>query len=402
MHHRYAPILLLCCSFATSCIQKLDPDLSGGPPVDGEPPTCSPEQGFACNFKVIVETPKVGLEHDPETGDVTKEAKSEVATVSACEKVTKDTLEVLEKKCGSCHDGPENVQGHPLNFITDVARLTVASSTGKAFLGEPYIMPGKPEASLIYQRAVISRDMPKIMPLQPPNFLTVSESSTLREWILNCAGSPVGGAGGGGGAGGMPGVAGAPGAGGDTTMGSGGSSGMAAGGPGTGGGGSAGAPSLGGAGGAAAAGAGAGGASGGSAGRGGGGGGTTNAGSGGVSSGGSSGAAGNGAGGAGTSGAGGGQMGGAPCAGLCMNPQRFALGPTYQSNALGTTAICRQTNSTVMGWNCGNMNGRTININGVLINCAMPPAASALPPRNGGYCIQVTPGGNASAYFGAY
>jgi len=89
-----------------------------------------------------------------------------------------------------------------------------------------------------------------------------------------------------------------------------------------------------------------------------------------------------------------------PCAGLCENPQVFSWSGSYQSGNLGTGAICRETTQPLTGGNCGNMAaGRQLLVNGTAQVCnganwATPPA-----PRNGGYCVQATPGNYAWAFF---
>ena len=88
-----------------------------------------------------------------------------------------------------------------------------------------------------------------------------------------------------------------------------------------------------------------------------------------------------------------------PCAGLCDNPQIINWSGSYQSGNLGTGAICRETTQPVAGGNCGNFSGgRTLSVNGVVKTCNNQPWTPVPTPRNGGYCIQATPGQFSYAY----
>jgi hypothetical protein len=77
-----------------------------------------------------------------------------------------------------------------------------------------------------------------------------------------------------------------------------------------------------------------------------------------------------------------------PCASLCTNPLVFT-GPNYQSGNVGTGAVCRETKSALHAGNCSNISGRTLKVNGVTMNCSLWTLPAS---RNGGYCVQVTPG----------
>ena len=393
MNYRFSSLLVLGVSLAaTSCMQKLDDGLASGgaQQVERELPACTPQQGFACHFEPDLETPKIGLVQDPESGDATKDADKD----DGCEKVNFDVIALLDAKCKGCHEGAGNSPGFPLTFILDVQQLTSTRSS-QMFQGMPYIVPGDPDHSLIYKRAVLMRDMPKQDPLKPPSFLTVSEASNLREWIRSCVpgAHPNHGSGGSGGmsAGGQGGEEPMGGTGGTGGMASGGTSASAGkGGAANNGGTANGGTANGGKGGAAGAPPGAGGA------------GSPGAGTGGTSSGGggTTGVAGGGAG-----GSGGGFFRGPPCAQLCQNATTFTVPPTYQSGNLGAAPGCFQTSSTVQGFVCGNMGGRTFSINGQNLNCNSLPLPSAIPLRNGGYCVRVTPanaGGDLNAYFSAF
>jgi predicted outer membrane repeat protein len=89
-----------------------------------------------------------------------------------------------------------------------------------------------------------------------------------------------------------------------------------------------------------------------------------------------------------------------PCASFCSNPEVIQINGSYQSGNLGTGAICRETTDLMNGGNCGNFSGgRTLTVNGVPQTCNYQNWASLPPPVNGGYCVQVTPGSQAWAYF---
>jgi hypothetical protein len=80
----------------------------------------------------------------------------------------------------------------------------------------------------------------------------------------------------------------------------------------------------------------------------------------------------------------------------------FLVSGSFQANPLGAAAACFQTISPLAGFNCGNADGRTFTINTTPVDCAAPPTASSVPPRNGGYCVRATAGGNPAAFFSAY
>jgi len=89
-----------------------------------------------------------------------------------------------------------------------------------------------------------------------------------------------------------------------------------------------------------------------------------------------------------------------PCDGLCSGATTFTFGNNYQSGALGTGAICRETTDPVAGGNCSNVaNGRTFQINGVSKTCNGQNWSSVPAARNGGYCVQLGTGNWSSAAF---
>ena len=89
-----------------------------------------------------------------------------------------------------------------------------------------------------------------------------------------------------------------------------------------------------------------------------------------------------------------------PCASLCDNPVNFSINGSYQSGALGTDIVCRQTTSPVHGGNCGNfVSPRNLRVNGVLETCNNLNWSSIPAARNGGYCVQTTAGNYPWAFF---
>jgi hypothetical protein len=89
-----------------------------------------------------------------------------------------------------------------------------------------------------------------------------------------------------------------------------------------------------------------------------------------------------------------------PCAGICSNPVMFSWSGSYQSGALGTGAICRETTQAVAGGNCGNFTGgRTLSVNGTVMPCNNLNWSSLPPARNGGYCVTTTPGNQPWAFY---
>ena len=326
-----------------------------------------------------------------------------VSSADPCDSTRVQALAILKADCAGCHEAPASTGN--FNFVLDVNTLiTTNSSTGAKF-----VAPGDPADSRIYQRIAAGEMPPPGVSPRP----STSDISLLSNWITNCTLPSTGGVGGPGGGtatggvtgsggvsglGGTPGTGGEMGAGGETDRGGEGSAGGTTGvGGDTGGALDAGRAIAGET------------DTGGTVGAGG------TMGSGGTMGAGGSSSTGGVASTGGARGTGGatavadaglpdGRVAGgpAPCAGLCQNPLRFSVPPTYDNAMLGTAAACLETIVTPVGWVCGNMTGRTFSINGVPVNCANLAAPSATRQRNGGYCFQATAGGLAYAYFSAY
>ena len=89
-----------------------------------------------------------------------------------------------------------------------------------------------------------------------------------------------------------------------------------------------------------------------------------------------------------------------PCAAHCQNPTAFTFSNNYQSGDLGTAAVCLETTHPINGGNCGNLaSGRQFFLNGVQKVCNFQNWWTVPQPENGGYCVEVTPGDYAWAYF---
>jgi hypothetical protein len=100
----------------------------------------------------------------------------------------------------------------------------------------------------------------------------------------------------------------------------------------------------------------------------------------------------------------GGSTGTRPCDGLCLNP--ISLAPGKSSGNLGTGATCHEVIQTaaapLSGLNCGNFIApRMFSVNSMTLACAGPSSQNFPLPiqRNGGYCMQASPGNQSFSYF---
>lgn len=110
------------------------------------------------------------------------------------------------------------------------------------------------------------------------------------------------------------------------------------------------------------------------------------------------GSAGAGGGAGGAAGAGGASGGTGPCAGVCANPMKIPT-QNYNSQAIGLGAACFETTFNIQGGNCFNFAGRTLKLNGTAETCNGANWPSLPQKKNGGYCVDVSAGSNASAGF---
>jgi hypothetical protein len=106
-------------------------------------------------------------------------------------------------------------------------------------------------------------------------------------------------------------------------------------------------------------------------------------------------------GGGGTANVCGGGSGTNPCAGLCSSPTTFGPPANYSSGNLHLAATCHETTENLQAANCGEMSGRTFQVNGTTVTCN--GGNIALPAkRNGGYCFQASAGGLDYAWFSTW
>lgn len=109
---------------------------------------------------------------------------------NGCEKTALDAHAILQEHCAACHGIGAASMGVPrFDFVMDDDQLKAKTWER---MGQPalrFLVPGDPDNSVVYQRAAMARDMPPVQgdPQQPyyPR-VTYSQSSVLREWILNC------------------------------------------------------------------------------------------------------------------------------------------------------------------------------------------------------------------------
>jgi hypothetical protein len=118
-----------------------------------------------------------------------------------CGKTTEDAHAILKNKCAGCHSTDAPAQGLPAwDFVLNDDKMSTATFTREGMTLR-YMVPGDPDNSQIYARAVIARNMPpEKLDFNQPFYdrVTYSEGSVLREWIANCMGAspPVTGLGG--------------------------------------------------------------------------------------------------------------------------------------------------------------------------------------------------------------
>jgi hypothetical protein len=90
---------------------------------------------------------------------------------------------------------------------------------------------------------------------------------------------------------------------------------------------------------------------------------------------------------------------GAPCDGICQGAVSFMAPPAFNAQNIGAGLGCYETTSALNSFMCGSANGRQFSINRMNVNCGAAVPTNNIPARNGGYCIRVTQGGNAGAFF---
>ena len=87
-----------------------------------------------------------------------------------------------------------------------------------------------------------------------------------------------------------------------------------------------------------------------------------------------------------------------PCAGIC-SPATVFSSQWFSSGNLGTSARCYEPTANLTSGNCGGfVSPRSLQVNGTTLSCS--GSNWTLPAkRNGGYCVSVSAGQNAWAWF---
>lgn len=172
-----APLALLLVSFAMfGCWQQVDEGASAG-----IIPVTTTGGGIGAKFPVDTTTPDIG-ETALDNGD------NATTATDGCAKVAFDGQAMLSNFCDSCHQ--TGSLGNLVGIDTAATSLVNRSASGK-YPGWKYIVVGSPETSLIYNRVVMTGDMP------PPSTIdavvphpSISDMSVLRQWILTCMAAP--------------------------------------------------------------------------------------------------------------------------------------------------------------------------------------------------------------------
>jgi hypothetical protein len=127
----------------------------------------------------------------PNDRDVFLDIDESMPAADPCEKTTADARDVLDKNCASCHSGPNATGLPPWDFVLDFDKLKTATWNREGAAPLRFLVPGDPDNSQIYVRAVIDQSMPPVpTDLGQTGFarVTYSGGSVLREWIANCMG----------------------------------------------------------------------------------------------------------------------------------------------------------------------------------------------------------------------
>ena len=107
---------------------------------------------------------------------------------SSCDETCRQATRVLWQNCASCHHGDESYGLPPWDFVMDPLRL-ITETWSREGQSARFVLPGDPAHSAVYQRAVITRDMPPVRSdLSQPYYPRVNDADgeTLRVWIESC------------------------------------------------------------------------------------------------------------------------------------------------------------------------------------------------------------------------
>jgi hypothetical protein len=172
-----APLAMLLVTFAMfGCWQQVDEGASAG-----ITPVTTTGGGIGAKFPVDTMTPEIGVVAS-DNGDPTKTA------MTGCEKTAFDGQAILSFYCDGCHQ-----QGAIGNLVgIDTAAMSlIGKEASPKYAGQKYIVVGSPETSLIYERIVMSADMPPPSTIDSPvPHPSISDMSVLRQWILTCMAAP--------------------------------------------------------------------------------------------------------------------------------------------------------------------------------------------------------------------
>jgi hypothetical protein len=127
---------------------------------------------------------------EPGAREVFTDIEETEAVQTGCDKTQLDAHKVLETNCAVCHNIGAASSGVPrFDFVMDDEQLKAKTWDRIGQMPLRFLIPGDPDNSVIYERAVVKRDMPppQVDPQQPfyPR-VNYRDASVLREWIQNC------------------------------------------------------------------------------------------------------------------------------------------------------------------------------------------------------------------------
>jgi hypothetical protein len=171
-------------SATLSCFQQVNTGASAGsePPIEPIPFGHVPDPGDD-QIPTIIDTPKIQI-----VDDIGRGAKGDLTT-DPCEQTNKQVTFIFTSFCAGCHQQGAASQGLPqFDCVLEYDKL-VDPSKRTDMPGVPFVMPGHPEQSRLYQR-MADGSMPKVTPdatmKQAPR-PTVSDISVVDHWIRSCA-----------------------------------------------------------------------------------------------------------------------------------------------------------------------------------------------------------------------
>jgi len=119
----------------------------------------------------------------PGDRDVFIDTDESMTVDDGCAKTDLDARKILQDSCASCHDAASPDQDPTtFDFVLNVTKMKTSMWTPTGGSPMRYITPGNPEASAIFLRVGIKRDMPPADGLP----VTLSGVSVLHYWIATC------------------------------------------------------------------------------------------------------------------------------------------------------------------------------------------------------------------------